>query len=151
MLRLIGGSRIQRNNSGTTWNGWATRTPTNSTIGSPHWTSTPRNTLQISIGASLTSPDHWLNYPDLRQIILGLIIFHSVETLRKFIPKLFKIIYMRRHVTSAHSLLPNHFSFPAESTSISSSSESSSISMGSSWVPGPGAIGGMTFSTVSTL
>src|ERR1700761_3721776 len=34
-----------------------------------------RNTLQISIGASLTSPDHWLNYPDLRLIILGLIIF----------------------------------------------------------------------------
>src|SRR6201996_4427236 len=62
MLRLIGCSRTQRNNSGTTWNGWATRTPTNSTIGSPHWTSTPRNTLQISIGASLTSPDHWLNY-----------------------------------------------------------------------------------------
>src|SRR6201996_444824 len=75
MLRLIGGSRIQRNNSGTTWNGWATRTPTNSTIGLPHWTSTLRNTLQISIGAFLTSPDHWLNYPDLRLIILGLIIF----------------------------------------------------------------------------
>src|ERR1700761_7945875 len=112
MLRLIGGSRTRRNNSGTTWNGWAMRTPTNSTIGLPHWTSTLRNTLQISIGASLTSPDHWLNYSKFSAFSRSYKIFTQQKKSPKFIAKLFKTMYMRQHVTSALPLPPNHSSPP---------------------------------------